>query len=202
MQEKISYEEIRAKKKEEYGTEFTNYSWIFVDQYKDRTHFLFELLQNAEDEKATYVNIELHQDMVVIEHNGGIFSKADVISITNIGKSTKKEKSNGKIGKFGIGFKSVYAYTNAPRIYSGDYSFEIHELVYPYSIDPKQIATGITRIEIPFNKEDVPAKTAFAEIEKSFSEQITATTLLFLESIKEIDLSVEGKAGHIHISTP
>lgn len=54
-QEKISYEEIRSKKVEEYGTQFKDWIWILVKQYKDRTHFLFELLQNAEDAKATSI---------------------------------------------------------------------------------------------------------------------------------------------------
>ena len=80
LQENISYEQIRSKKIEQYGTEFKDWIWILVKQYKDRTHFLFELLQNAEDAKASEIRFSLLRDMLVIEHNGILFSKADVIN--------------------------------------------------------------------------------------------------------------------------
>ena len=44
MQGNINYEQIRAKKITEYGTEFKDWIGILVKQYKDRTHFIFELL--------------------------------------------------------------------------------------------------------------------------------------------------------------
>ena len=59
-QDAISYKEIRDKKLVEYGTEFKDWIWILVKQYKDRTHFLFELLQNAED--ARFVEVVLGND--------------------------------------------------------------------------------------------------------------------------------------------
>ena len=97
-QEKISYEEIRSKKVEEYGTQFKDWIWILVKQYKDRTHFLFELLQNAEDAKATSVRLILEKDMLIIEHNGILFSKDDVVSITKVAKSTKGAGGAGAQG--------------------------------------------------------------------------------------------------------
>ena len=62
VQEKISYEKIRSEKELQYGTEFRDWIWILVKQYKDRTHFLFELLQNAEDAKATEVKLWLYRN--------------------------------------------------------------------------------------------------------------------------------------------
>ncbi len=94
-QERISYEEIRAKKIEEYGTQFKDWIWILVKQYKDRTHFLFELLQNAEDEGATHVRLILEHNQFVIEHDGALFSKADVVSITKFAKRTKNGPESG-----------------------------------------------------------------------------------------------------------
>ena len=133
-QDAISYKEIRDKKLVEYGTEFKDWIWILVKQYKDRTHFLFELLQNAEDAKASQVHLFLKKDRLVIEHNGILFSKDDVVSITKVAKSTKSSGEGGSIGRFGIGFKSVYAYASTPRIYSGNYSFEIRDFIYPHEI--------------------------------------------------------------------
>lgn len=36
VQEKIDYESIRSQKIKQYGTEFKDWIWILVKQYKDR----------------------------------------------------------------------------------------------------------------------------------------------------------------------
>ncbi len=198
-QEPISYEEIRSTKEIEYGTAFKDWIWILVKQYRDRTHFLFELLQNAEDAKAEKIHLCLSKEMLVIEHDGILFSRADVISITKVAKSTK-ETSGGNIGRFGIGFKSVYAYTTSPRIYSGNYSFEIHDFIFPYEIAPMKLRDGITRIEIPFNNPEISAEKAYGEIKQALYEQIGTDSLLFLNNIDEIVISVGGSSGDILIT--
>jgi len=48
-----------------------------------------------------------------------------------------KTGDESQIGKFGIGFKSCFAYTKSPQIYSGDYSFSINNYVLPSLIAPK-----------------------------------------------------------------
>ena len=75
------------------------------DLYPDNAHFVFELLQNAEDANATKVKFELKNETLTFKHDGDRdFNADDIDSITTIGDS-KKEVN--KIGKFGIGFKSV-----------------------------------------------------------------------------------------------
>ena len=87
----------------------------FVEElYPDRAHFIYELLQNAEDAGATTAQFRLRSDLLVFEHNGRPFSKDDVRNITNIGKSAKKHQQD-KIGRFGIGFKAVFAYCETPE---------------------------------------------------------------------------------------
>ena len=200
LQDNISYEQIRSKKVQEYGTEFKDWIWILVKQYKDRTHFLFELLQNAEDAKATDVRLTLRNDQLIIEHNGILFTKEDVISITKVAKSSKVGGDEGNIGRFGIGFKSVYAYASTPRIYSGKYSFEIRDFIYPYEIVPVQIESGYTRIEIPFNNGEIDPDKAFLEIRKALQEQIRTDTLLFLNNIAHLQIAVQGSSDVIDIS--
>ena len=200
VQEKISYEEIRSKKELQYGTEFRDWIWILVKQYKDRTHFLFELLQNAEDAKATDVKLWLHKNQLIIEHNGILFSKDDVVSITKVAKSTKSGANSGNIGKFGIGFKSVYAYAATPRIYSGDYAFEIRDFIYPYEIDPVVLMNNWTRIVIPFNNGEISEQKAFEEIRRALNEQISSNTLLFLNNIESLEISIDGMKDMITIS--
>ena len=82
--------------------------------YPDNAHFVFELLQNAEDANATKVKFELLDGMLAFKHDGTRdFNEDDVYSITNVGDSKKGNEAN-KIGKFGVGFKSVFAYTTSP----------------------------------------------------------------------------------------
>ena len=88
-----------------------------VDKYADPGHFVYELLQNAEDQEATWVRFALDRDRLVFSHNGKPFSVADVESITGIGNSDKPEQAN-KIGRFGIGFKSVFAVSDRPEVYT------------------------------------------------------------------------------------
>ena len=81
-----------------------------VEKYADPAHFLFELMQNAEDEGATQAELTIREDAILFEHDGGPFTPGDVDGITGIGNTTKLGEAN-KIGCFGIGFKSVYVVT-------------------------------------------------------------------------------------------
>jgi hypothetical protein len=101
--------------------------------YSERTHFIFELIQNAEDAGATRISFDVHDDRLEVRHDGRPFTEEDVRGVCGVARSTKDLTS---IGKFGIGFKAVYAYTTAPRIYSGDEAFRIENYVRPYGIDP------------------------------------------------------------------
>lgn len=95
---------------------------IFEDFYPDQAHFIYELLQNAEDTEATEVFFELNENECSFEHNGTRhFNENDIRGITGIHNSTKKEQKD-KIGKFGVGFKSVFVYTDSPAIYSQEYN--------------------------------------------------------------------------------
>jgi hypothetical protein len=51
---------------------------IFEDFYPDRAHFVYELLQNAEDAGATEVSFSLTPDRLVCEHDGRVFTLEDV----------------------------------------------------------------------------------------------------------------------------
>jgi hypothetical protein len=85
--------------------------------YSERTHFIFELIQNAEDAGATELAFELFDDRLEVRHDGRPFTEADVRGVCGVGQSGKSGDLT-QIGKFGIGFKSVYAYTKTPRIYT------------------------------------------------------------------------------------
>ncbi len=161
---------------------------LLTDLYPDNAHFIYELLQNAEDPEATEVVFTLTDSDIEFEHNGKrLFTLKDVESITSIGTSTKRDDDTS-IGKFGVGFKAVFAYTNSPEIYSGDFNFRIHDLVVPSQegvVRPKMDANK-TRFVFPFdNARKVPEK-AVKEIERSLLG-LGDNTLLFLNHIKKIE---------------
>ena len=45
----LDYTNIHRDKEQEYGTKVGNYGRLLANLYSDRAHFIFELLQNAED---------------------------------------------------------------------------------------------------------------------------------------------------------
>jgi len=157
---------------------------IFEDFYPDRAHFVYELLQNAEDAGATEVSFTLTPDRLVCEHDGRVFTLEDVKSITGLHDSTKAQAED-KIGKFGVGFKSVFVYTAAPSIHSGDFAFRIVQLILPDPIAPAASLAGRTRFEFPFDNPKKPKADAYAEIAAGLKE-LDEKTLLFLTSLQSV----------------
>ena len=96
-------------------------------------------------------------------------------------QGTKKEQED-KIGRFGIGFKAVFAYTETPHIWSRTYSFKISDLVLPTAIPERSDLGDKTRFEFPFNNPKKPAQIAYEEI-KAELEALAETTLLFLSHL-------------------
>jgi len=165
----------------------------FTKIYDDRTHFIYELLQNAEDAKATSVYFKLNADSLAFSHNGtDIFDLNDIKGITGWGNSTKEKDTGTKIGKFGIGFKSVYAYTDEPYIYSKDFNFKIKDFFVPEKIPAKEnFEDSQTLFILPFNYKNKSAVRAYEEIKKGLNE-IIPETLLFLSRIRKLEWEIDG----------
>lgn len=161
---------------------------LLTDLYPDNAHFIYELLQNAEDARAQEVRFILHEDLIEFEHDGKrLFSIDDVDAITSIGFSNKRDDATS-IGKFGVGFKAVFAYTETPEVESGEFHFQIHDMVVP---TPDGLSRGRskgkqTRFVLPFNNHKKPKDRARTEIE-SLLRALEATTLLFLTHIRKIE---------------
>ena len=164
---------------------------IIVDElYPDEAHFIYELLQNAEDARATLAHFELDNDGLIFEHDGRPFEPNDIKAITNIGEGTKAG-DDGTIGCFGIGFKAVFEYSETPSIWSPNFSFKITELVLPWEITPVNNLNNRTRFKFPFNNPKKPADVAYNEVKKALSE-LPEITLLYLSHLKSVSCQIDG----------
>ena len=164
--------------------------WLLTEIYPDNTHFVYELLQNAEDAQASEVYFTLNSKGLDFEHNGTrLFSLRDIESITSIAVSSKRDDPTS-IGKFGVGFKAVFLYTNTPEIHSGNFHFRIRDLVVPEDIE-LQREVQKTQFTFPFDHPKKSAKQATAEIAKGLRE-LGDNTLLFLKHIRKIQYLLPG----------
>ena len=107
-----------------------------LKDYKDGLTIIKEMLQNADDAGASEMNIcydtryhtekreslffpgmaECHGPALVVNNNA-MFTKEDFVNITKLAGATKEGKAL-KIGKFGVGFCSVYHITDIPSFIS------------------------------------------------------------------------------------
>jgi len=107
-----------------------------VEMYADGPGILFELVQNAEDARASEVVFLLDktqygtssilspemaewQGPALYCFNNSVFSPQDLYAISRIGQDSKLEKPFA-IGRFGLGFNCVYHFTDIPGFVSGD----------------------------------------------------------------------------------
>ena len=151
--------------------------------YPDQAHYIYELIQNAEDAQASQVRIDLYTDRVEFAHDGKAFTIDDVNSITAIGHSNKIDDPT-TIGKFGVGFKAVFAYTATPQIRSGRFHFRILEMIVPELIG--EIDEPKTIFVFPFDAHDKKPEDAFNETYRFLSD-LSDHTLLFLRNINRIE---------------
>lgn len=168
---------------------------IIAGLYSDPSHFIYELLQNADDAGASEVRFQLTPQSLSFTHNGKkLFDFDDVDSITTVGSSTKKNDVNS-IGTFGAGFKSVFAITKTPSIHSGDYHFQITDFIVPEEIKVTNIVKKITEIILPFDHPALASDNAYKQISARL-QALESESLLFLRNIKEIQWKTEDDRGH------
>lgn len=180
-----------------------------VEKYSDQAHFIYELLQNADDAKATSARFELLRDRLVFAHNGTrrFFvsnpetetedldreTLGDINAITAVGGSNKNDEAT--IGKFGVGFKAVFQYTATPHIYDPNVFFKIERFIVPIRIDEDYPGrqNNETIFVFPFDHEKRSPEEAYDDI----SEKLRSLDypLLFLSNLKNIEFEVSGILG-------
>ena len=226
---KIDYKSIYETNKNDWRA-LTNdpqkYEALLAGHYSDSNHFIYELLQNAEDAfetdsagffdpstcaHASKVFIEYYRDKLVFYHNGKPFDEGDVRGVSSMLMGTKDRDDAQTIGRFGMGFKSVFKYTYQPEIYSDDEAFMITSYLLPVeikygwnyeterrnvtcklsknrSVTPFYSDSHLTKIVIPFLKYDrkgalshVPGDDVLKKL-----KDLNGEILLFLTHIKHL----------------
>jgi hypothetical protein len=97
------------------------------DLYSKPTHFVLELIQNADDNSypgnvVPAIEFDLTPDRITIRNNETGFSERNIRALCSVGETTKTTKA-GFIGEKGIGFKSVFTVSDRPEIHSNGYHF-------------------------------------------------------------------------------
>ena len=202
--ERKKFEELmhdRAELRRVHKKNKVNLRRILAELYSRPSHFIYELLQNAEDAGAKKVQFVLTEEGLDTYHDGREFNFKDIDGITSVG-NTEKTEDLTKIGRFGIGFKSVFAVTSTPRIFSGDYNIKIEHLLSPVPITSELEANYEERgfrtlIRLPFDHETMTGKEAFQIVSEKLGN-LEPRTLLFLKNIKKVEwkiLAAESSEG-------
>ncbi|MDD3052051.1 MAG: hypothetical protein PHR06_13025, partial [Candidatus Cloacimonetes bacterium] len=187
------------------------------DIYGNDAHFIFELLQNADDNSYQTDNPSVSFKLIqkdptftsgsygalVIENNECGFAQIDVDSLCRVGESLKRTSSNNAfIGEKGIGFKSVFRVTNKPHIFSNGYQFCLPAnkndgsigMVVPDWIEnfPKIVNHSLTTIILPLDRSDFKY-----DVVKEILLGFDPDCILFLNKLKMICIEIEGETSLI-----
>lgn len=167
------------------------------DLYSKKTHFVLELIQNADDNQykngvKPKLRIQLSPSRLIVSNNETGFTEENVRVLCRVGQSSKLKK-DGYIGEKGIGFKSVFTVSDAPEIHSNGFHFRFDhinkERLLGYVIPNWYPATepiddSVTTIILP------------AKLGESFAAQtlvdLDPRLLLFLRKIRQFELQMPG----------
>jgi hypothetical protein len=179
-----------------------------IQLYTDKSHFVYELLQNAEDAGAKSIKFIQYADRLEVFHDGKPFTKQNLISLCDIGLSDKTDDYN-KIGEFGVGFKSVFGICETVKLYSEPANYrddnvpgalrfakKIVDFVKPCSIDFEELPKSYTtRFVFPYTVgKSFSGYATTAELKDVLSSKLQdlgITTLLFMKSLEMIEYRIE-----------
>ncbi|AWB28415.1 sacsin N-terminal ATP-binding-like domain-containing protein [Halococcoides cellulosivorans] len=124
-----SLQDIRETKLRTYANEPPLVSKDFKLEAADSAdysrRFVFELLQNADDEmpdtsdESREIRFELHENCLFVANTGRPFDAADLHAITTLTQTTKGDDGDeATIGHKGRGFTSILDITSNPGVYS------------------------------------------------------------------------------------
>ncbi|KAH8895463.1 hypothetical protein GQ53DRAFT_855993 [Thozetella sp. PMI_491] len=181
---------------------------ISRDLYSNSVRFVFELLQNADDNDydeaiergdVPCASFRVTNEAVVFECNEDGFSPANVRALCSVSKSSKTA-AHGYIGNKGIGFKSVFTVAEKVSIQSGNFSFYFKQkkgdpgirMMIPVWEESKEKLPGpLTRMTLYFPS--AGDDLAFRIQRRAILDQLRGLQtkmLLFLRKIQRIDVNI------------
>ncbi|KAH9161222.1 hypothetical protein LEN26_001525, partial [Aphanomyces euteiches] len=175
---------------------------LSAELYSTATHFVLELLQNANDNQyapkvAPRAEIVVTENAISFYCNEIGFQAHHIRALCDVGASTK---STGMIGQKGIGFKSVFSISDRPEIHSNGYHVHFDSesrldnvrYILPYWIAnpaPEFLNKSGTWFHLPLKN-----KTSSSQ---KMLETLEPSTLLFLNKI--ISLKISNRLTNVDI---
>ena len=179
------------------------------DAYPDNAHFIYEIIQNAEDSsyiknKKAKLEFYLLDDGILVLSNQDGFTSNDIRSICVMASGDKIAKKDQFIGEKGLGFRSVFKITNTPCISSNGYEFYFDKkksyekpfLLKDYKNPlPNEFKNYIyTAIFLPY----FITPDEISELEKDFQFKIKPKLILFLKKLNSISI-IKNNKKHMFI---
>ena len=162
-----------------------------LKDYEDGLPIFKELIQNADDANATEIsflydersNDDLTSSLIdqsmkswhgaaLWVHNDSVFTKEDFENIKKLNAATKASDTT-KIGKFGLGFNSVYHLTDVPCFLSGNHIvyFDPHSKYLRRAFRQKNNTRG-KRINLKMNKDLIQFNDQFKIFDGVFKARV------------------------------
>lgn len=181
-----------------------------IQLYTDKSHFVYELLQNAEDAGATGIRFVQYSDRLEVMHDGKSFTTENLQGLCDIGQSDKVNDLN-QIGEFGVGFKSVFGICETVRLYSSPRKKELAENCHPFAVEIKDFTkpVDIPAVDVPAGYTTLfvfPYSVGFqfsgfknlAALNEAITKRLKnlgVTTLLFMRHLEliEYEIKIPGK---------
>lgn len=182
--------------------------------YSKDIHFIFELIQNAEDnhyddnvtpelsfELLNYdpTNTKGCSGCLVIRNNELGFNIDNIKAVSSIGESTKaNQKDAGYIGEKGIGFKSVFVVSPEPHILSNGFHIKFLKddpktglgYIVPYWLedDFSEFYNGTgTTLLLPLQDKHGSESRMFDKVQNELSK-LSPELVLFLRKLKKLSI--------------
>jgi hypothetical protein len=153
-------------------------------QVQSPRHVLSELLQNADDAKATWARATINNNVFEFTHNGEDFDEETLQSLCQFGLSNKRHLHT--IGFRGVGFKSVFSLGPQVEIITPTltFGFRHKRFTEPMWLELPTISKGETIIRVAIGDEQ-KVKTLQGEFNRWVKSPIP---LLFFNYIDRLEI--------------
>jgi hypothetical protein len=182
---------------EEFAHLFEDAPGVFKDAFEgaresaqtlsgDRLQGIAEIIQNADDADATFVELQIRDDHLIAVHNGHPVTLSDVLSLATPWLSNKTANP-GTTGRFGIGLMTLRVLSDVLDVHSGPYHMRLGDPTIS-AIEPDDLPVelpdpGTTALCLPLRD----GATDIGELAEWLSRW-DDSALLFLRHVSRVTL--------------